>query len=48
MANLQMQTYVTVHNCEYARDKFSKPYAEVSPTMRCRRGYLEQSDAGCL
>ena len=26
MTNLQMQTYVTVHSFEYARDKYGKPY----------------------
>ena len=26
MTNLQMQTYVTVHSFEYARDKYRKPY----------------------
>ena len=26
MTNLQMQTYITVHSFEYARDKYGKPY----------------------
>ena len=26
MTNLQMQTYVTVHSFEYARDKYGRPY----------------------
>ena len=43
LTNLQMQTYVTVHSFEYARDKYGKPYGwGASPAMRWRRTFWER------